>query len=97
MDSTLLIIIIGIVGAAVGFGIAKYLEKNNVSSLIKSAKKEAASIIKEANLEAENTKQAKILQAKEKFIEMKAEHEQLILARDKKIAEIEKRTRDKES
>ena len=97
MDNTLLIIIIGIVGAAVGFGVAKYLEKNNVSSLIKNAKKEAASIIKEANLEAENTKQAKILQAKEKFIEMKAEHEQVILARDKKVAEIEKRTRDKES
>jgi ribonucrease Y len=97
MDNTLLIIIIGIVGAAVGFGIAKYLEKSNVSNLIKNAKKEAASIIKEASLEAENTKQAKILQAKEKFIEMKAEHEQVILARDKKVAEIEKRTRDKES
>jgi len=97
MDNTLLIIIIGIVGAAVGFGIAKYLEKNNVSNLIKNARKEAASIIKEANLEAENTKQAKILQAKEKFIEMKAEHEQVILARDKKVAEVEKRTRDKES
>lgn len=97
MDNTLLIIIIGIVGAAAGFGIAKYLEKSNVSNLIKNARKEAASIIKEANLEAENTKQAKILQAKEKFIEMKAEHEQVILARDKKVAEIEKRTRDKES
>jgi ribonuclease Y len=97
MDNTLLIIIIGIVGAAVGFGIAKYLEKSNVSNLIKNARKEAASIIKEANLEAENTKQAKILQAKEKFIEMKSEHEQVILARDRKVAEIEKRTRDKES
>jgi ribonuclease Y len=85
------------VGAAVGFGIAKYLEKSNVSNLIKNARKEAASIIKEANLEAENTKQAKILQAKEKFIEMKSEHEQVILARDRKVAEIEKRTRDKES
>lgn len=97
MDSTLLIIIIGIVGIAAGFGIAKYLEKNNVSNLIKNAKKEAAAILKEASLEGENTKQAKILQAKEKFIEMKAEHEQVILARDKKVAEIEKRTRDKES
>jgi ribonuclease Y len=38
-----------------------------------------------------------MLQAKEKFIELKAEHEQVILARDKKVAEVEKRVRDKES
>src|SRR5690606_33881776 len=36
-------------------------------------------------------------QAKEKFIELKTEHEKVILSRDKKIAEAEKRVRDKES
>jgi len=53
--------------------------------------------LKDANLEAENIKKDKILQAKEKFIELKAEHEQVILSRDKKVAEVEKRIRDKES
>jgi ribonuclease Y len=38
-----------------------------------------------------------MLQAKEKFIELKSEHEKVILARDKKIEEAEKRTREKES
>src|SRR6185312_9454064 len=90
-------IIIGIVGIAAGFAIAKIIEKSNISNLIKNAKKEAASILKDANLEAENIKKDKILQAKEKFIELKAEHEQVILARDKKTAEAEKRIRDKES
>ena len=93
----LTIIISGIIGIAVGFGIAKFIEKSNISNLIKNAKKEAASILKDANLEAENIKKDKILQAKEKFIELKSEHEQVILARDKKVAEVEKRTRDKES
>jgi len=97
MDSTLIIVIVGIVGIAGGFFIAKLMEKSNVSNLIKNARKEATSILKDANLEAENIKKDKILQAKEKFIELKAEHEQVILGRDKKVAEVEKRVRDKES
>jgi ribonuclease Y len=97
MDSTLIIVIVGIVGIAGGFIIAKLMEKSNVSNLIKNARKEATSILKDANLEAENIKKDKILQAKEKFIELKAEHEQVILGRDKKVAEVEKRVRDKES
>ena len=94
----LLTIIIGIiVGLAGGFAIAKMLEKSNVSNLIKNAKKEASSILKDANLEGENIKKDKLLQAKEKFLELKSEHEKEILAKDKKLAEVEKRIRDKES
>jgi ribonuclease Y len=97
MDSNLIIVFAGILGVAGGFFVAKMMEKSNVSNLIKNAKKEAGSILKDANLEAENIKKDKILQAKEKFIELKAEHEQVILSRDKKVAEVEKRVRDKES
>lgn len=97
MDSTLFIIGSSIIGILIGFAVAKYLEKNNASSYIKNAKKEAASILKDAKIEAEAIKKDKILQAKEKFIELKAEHEQVILNREKKMAEADKRTRDKES
>jgi ribonuclease Y len=97
MDSIFLIIAIGIIGIALGFLIAKLLERKNASQLIKSAKKIASGILKEAKSEAEAIKKDKILQAKEKFIELKTEHEKVILSRDKKIAEAEKRTRDKES
>ncbi len=93
----LTIIISSISGIAAGFGIAKIIEKSNISNLIKTAKKEATSILKEANLEAENIKKDKILQAKEKFIELKLEHEQVIVAREQKMVEVEKRIRDKES
>jgi ribonuclease Y len=91
-------IIIGIVvGLSIGFAIAKFLEKSNVSNLIKNAKKEAGSILRDAKAEAETEKRNKLLQAKEKFLELKLEHENEILSKDKKMAEAEKRTRDKES
>jgi ribonuclease Y len=95
--NTLIIIGCLVAGAIIGVVIAKIVEKNSGSALINNAKSEAASLLKEAKSEAEALKKDKILQAKEKFIELKAEHEQVILSRDKKIAEAEKRTRDKES
>jgi ribonuclease Y len=97
MDNTLIIIVSAIIGILIGFAIAKFLEKSNVSNLVKNAKKEAASILKDAKTEGESIKKDKLLQAKEKFLELKTEHEQVILERDKKIAEVEKRVRDKES
>ena len=96
MDSTTLILV-GIAGLVIGFVIAKMMEKGKASKTIANAKREANSILKEANLEGENIKKDKILQAKEKFLELKAEHEKVIINKDKKISEAEKRTRDKES
>ena len=98
MDNSIILIAGGVLlGLVVGFIIAKTIEKGNASKLIRDAKRSAASILKEANNEGETIKKDKILQAKEKFIELKAEHEKVILTRDKKMAEAEKRTRDKES
>lgn len=98
MDNTILLIVGAVIlGLIIGFIITKTLEKNNASKMVKDAKKEAVGILKEANLEGENLKKDKILQAKEKFIELKAEHEKVIFSRDKKMVEAEKRIRDKES
>ena len=98
MDGMILPIIIGIVvGLIIGFIIAKTLEKNKASAILKDAKKQASSIIKTAKTDAEVLKKDKVLQAKEKFIELKAEHEKVILSRDRKVSEAEKRIREKES
>jgi ribonuclease Y len=96
MDVTMIIIGL-VVGLAIGFGIAKFLEKGKASKTIANAKKEAAKVLKEAEKEGESIKKDKILQAKEKFLELKAEHEKVIISKDKKINDAEKRTRDKES
>lgn len=93
----LITVIVAIIALAIGFTIAKTLEKKSASSTIREAQNKAASIIKEAKSEGESIKKDKILQAKEKFIELKSEHEKVIFSRDKKISDAEKRTKDKES
>jgi ribonuclease Y len=98
MEPWILPLIGGIAGGLViGIIIIKSLEKSKANKIITSTKKEADSILKEARVEAEAIKKDKILQAKEKFIELKAEHEKVILSREKKVSDIEKRARDKES
>ncbi len=91
-------IIIGIIGGLiVGFVIAQILNKSKASSIIKNAEIDAEAIIKEAKVEGENQKNQKILQAKEKFMELKAEHEEVIEGRNKKLAKAERRIKQKES
>lgn len=96
METTTIIISV-LAGLVIGYVIAKILERNNASKVVQRAKRSAAAILKEAKTEAESIKKDKILQAKEKFIELKSEHEKVILSRDKKIGDAEKRVRDKES
>ena len=97
MDNSIILIIVGVVALVIGFLIAKLLERNKSSQIINDAKNNAKAILKEAKIEGNSIKENKMLQAKERFIGLKAEHEKVILGRDKKMAEAEKRTRDKES
>jgi ribonuclease Y len=97
MDGMLLPFALSVVGAVIGFIIAKVIEKSKDKKLINGTKKEAATILKAAKVDAESLKKDKMLQAKERFIELKSEHEKVILAREKKMSDVEKRIRDRES
>ena len=97
MDSMINVIIGAVAGLLAGYAITILLQKRKGAAALISAQKEAKSILKEAEKDAEQIKKDKIFQAKEKFLELKAEHEKVILAKDKKMAEAEKRIRDKES
>ena len=55
------------------------------------------SILEKAELEGENIKQQKILQAKEKFIQLKSDHENYISERNAKVQESENKIRQRES
>lgn len=99
MDQNIIFIGAGaaLLGLILGLVISKIREKNNASQITRNAKRTANDIISKAKSEGENIKKDKIFQAKERFLELKSEHEKVILSRDKKMAEAEKRTRDKES
>ena len=90
-------VVAGLAGLILGLIFSKISEKSKANKILSATKKESNSIIKQAKVEAEALKKDKILQAKEKFIELKSEHEKVILNREKKISEVEKRTREKES
>lgn len=97
MELTTSTIIFSLCGIVIGFIIAKIFEKSNAAKIIEDAKKEASTILKSANKEGESLKKDKILQAKEKFIELKSEHEKVIYAREDKIKSLERSVTDKES
>ena len=97
MELTTSTIIFSLCGIVIGFIIAKIFEKSNAAKIIEDAKKEASTILNSANKEGESLKKDKILQAKEKFIELKSEHEKVIYAREDKIKSLERSVTDKES
>ena len=83
-------IVIGVViGIIVGVAIAYFLLSKGINS-----KKE--SLLKEAKLEAETIKKDKILQAKEKFLSLKEDHEKTINNRNRKLQERENKFNQKD-
>lgn len=80
----------GIAGSAIGAGIVYLILKKAVEG-------KASNIIKEAEAEGEMKKEKKILQAKEKFLHLKEEHEKVISQRNEKVQNAEQRVKQKET
>lgn len=89
MSDLFIILISAVAGLAIGGLITATI-------LRKSIEKKAANIIKDAQNEAEMIKKDKILQAKEKFLVLKAEHEKVIQEKNVNIQKGENRIKQKE-
>jgi ribonuclease Y len=96
MEPTILYLIIGIISLAAGIIAGKFIFSKNTEKQVKEAESKAENIIKEAQLRAETIKKEKALEAKEKFVQLKAEHDREILEKNKKISDTENRIRQKE-
>jgi ribonuclease Y len=83
-------LILGVVGAAAGAGVSYVL-------INKSNNGKAKSIIENAEKEGERIKADKLLQAKEKFFQLKTEHEKTINERNQKAQQKENSLNQKEN
>ena len=96
MESNIIPIIVGIIAIAVGVILGKLIFAKNTTKQVEEATQHSQNIIKEAELRAETIKKEKELDAKEKFVQMKATHDKEVLQRNQKILESEARIKQKE-
>jgi len=96
MDPNILSAIIGAAALIVGIIVGKLAFSKNTKKQIADAESLSQNIIKEAELRGENFKREKELEAKERFVQMKANHERETLERNRKINDTENRIRQKE-
>lgn len=81
----------------IGVGLGIFIQRRKNTKKLDDANVEAKEIINQSRREAERIKSEKMLQAKERFIELKSDHEKVIFQREKKISDLESRLRDKEN
>src|SRR4249920_44009 len=96
MDSTIISIIIAVICAAAGILIGKFIFSKNTKKQIDEANQQSQKILSDAQLSAETLKKEKLLEAKEKSVALKAEHDKEVLERNRKISDAENRIKQKE-
>ncbi|MER3498090.1 MAG: ribonuclease Y [Chitinophagaceae bacterium] len=96
MDPQILYIFIGVSALIAGIIAGKLIFAKNTRKRIEEAELQAHTIVKEAEIRADTIRKEKELEAKEKFVQMKAEHDREVLERTRKLSETENRIRQKE-
>jgi ribonucrease Y len=96
MDLNIIIVIVAVVAIVIGIIAGKFIFAKDTRKRVEEAEAQAQSLIKEAQLRAETTKKEKELEAKERFVQLKAEHDREVLERNRKVGEGENRIKQKE-
>jgi ribonuclease Y len=96
MDQTVISIIIGAFSLITGGLAGKFLFSKNTKKQIEDAEHQSQTILKEAELRAETIKKEKQLEAKERFVQLKSEHDREVMDRNRKLGEAENRIKQKE-
>ncbi|MEP6926798.1 MAG: ribonuclease Y [Ginsengibacter sp.] len=92
----LLPIIIGVVALIAGIILGKIIFAKNTKKQLEKAESEVQKIISDAQFQAETLKKEKQLEAKERFVQLKAEHDKEVFQRNQKLSDAENRFKQKE-
>lgn len=92
----LLPILIGAVALIAGIILGKILFAKNTKQLLGAAEQQAQKIISNAQSQAETLKKEKLLEAKERFVQLKSEHDKEVFQRTQKLSDAENRIKQKE-
>jgi ribonuclease Y len=96
MGTTVYIIIAGVAGLVIGFIISKITQKGSLEKTQKEAEEKAALLIREAEINAENIKKDKMLEAKEHYLKKKAEFEDDVSKRKNQLINNENKIKQRE-
>jgi ribonuclease Y len=96
MTATIYLISSGVGGLFLGLIIMQIVQKRNSLSIIKKSEQQARRVVKKAHQESDRIKKEKMLQAKERFIELKTDHEKVITQREKKLVDTENQMHEKD-
>jgi ribonuclease Y len=88
--------IAGAIALVLGIIAGKFIFAKNTTKKIEDAEGHAKKILADAQTAAENLKKEKLLEAKEKFVQLKAEHDKDVLEKNRRANDAESRIKQKE-
>ena len=97
MEISMMSIILGVVGLIAGVIAGRFIFAKDTKKQLENADQQAQRIILDAQTQSETLKKEKILEAKEKYVQLKADHDKEVFERNRKMAEIEKSPEAKRS
>jgi ribonucrease Y len=96
MDLNIITIIVAVAALVVGIIAGKFIFAKDTRKRVEEAEMQAQTLIKEAQLRSETIRKEKELEAKERFVQLKSEHDREVMERNRKVAEGENRFKQKE-
>ena len=97
MESTTLVVAgVAIAAILIGIFLGKIIFAKNTQQQIDEADNQAKKLLEDAKNQADTLKEKKLLEAKEQFLQLKAEHEKETMQRGQKVSEAENRIKQQQ-